>query len=142
MAKRNAPKIVEDNYSESSDLEISEKVEQPTYVESEDESEVIEESNLVPLKKKKAIPTNSSNKMLTTTASLKRAEQQISSYKKKSTQFAHGNKGNKVIMISHKAIEFDIDELDLDDLQDSARQIITKKSNFPTNMIGVVTKRE
>ena len=73
---------------------------------------------------------------------MKRAKETVATYNKRSSQVSRMSKGNKSLVITEKTVEFNIDQLDLEDLQDSARQLITKKANFPTDMIGVLTKAE
>ena len=70
---------------------------------------------------------------------MKRAEETVATYNKRSSQVSRMSKGNKSLVLTEKTVEFN---LDLEDLQDSTRQLITKKANFPTDMIGVLTKAE
>ena len=73
---------------------------------------------------------------------MRRAEETVAKYNKRSTQVSRFNKGSKSLVSTQKTVELDINELDLEDVQDSARQLITKKAHFPTDMIGVITKAE
>ena len=134
--KRKATAIIEeeDDYSDSSveNNEIS--------VDSGDDEENVEESVLVPLKKKKT-SSSSSNKM-STNAAFKRAEQQQLSYRKKSTQVARAGKGGKGVVATMRKVEFNFDEIDLLDMQDNARQNITKKKHFPRGIVRTIVRAE
>ena len=39
-------------------------------------------------------------------------------------------------------VEFDFDEIELGDMQDQARQNVTKKKFFPRGIVGVIVRAE
>ena len=57
-------------------------------------------------------------------------------------QVARGGKGTKGIVATMSKVEFDFDELDLLDMQDNARQNVTKNKFFPRGMVGVIVRAE
>ena len=129
--KRKSQPIEEEDHSESSDLEV---------VDVEDSDR---EDELPPLKKKKKIQHPSSITVTTKQqADFRRAQQQLSNYRKKSMQITRGGKGTKGMVATTSVVEFDFDELDVCDMQDNARQTITKKKFFPRGMIGTIVRAE
>ena len=153
--KRKAQPIVEedeDDFSEISENEIEVGEEAPIREGSDEEEEEEEKAAVAPLKKKKKRTWNPpkmviSNRSKETTsksreAAIKRAQQTISSYKKKTSQVSRYSQGSKGLVATNSVVELDFDELDLSDMQDNARQHITKKKNFPRGMVGVIVRAE
>lgn len=130
MPKRQKKIVIE----QSSDSEGGESI-------SEDDGENLE-VNLTPVKRKKGDNSNFIKPSSSSCSSLSAiaTEKSIHSYNNLINASQRIQKGSKSLVSSRKVMDFD--ELDLNDVSDSARQVITKKIHFPTNMVGIITKCE
>ena len=45
-------------------------------------------------------------------------------------------------MATYNQVEFDFDKIDINDVEDSARQVIIKKRHYPIDFVGLIIKAE
>lgn len=109
----------------------------------DDEQNIEQQIKLLPVKKKKTDGKPSPSSRSSSSSSFSSAiasEQSIHSYNNLINATSRLQKGSMSLVSCKKF--FDFNEIDLNDVSDSARQVITKKIHFPTNMVGIITKAE